>query len=951
MTDSYRVKPQRQLRNRTANAVKSQDPVKPATPPQEYQQLGGQLMDRRKYMPDPKVEQGLQALATWSGATKNEIGRIGEERERKAKAAAEKLIEQENYALQFSLKNASEVEQLTAKKAFDEARYIQLKNPYINSHYYRIESESAASLVSTKLAKWGEMMAPSLAEIEDDSSRSALIAQKADELVKKYVFLPQPWIQGKIDPVVASTKQSIKDLVTEAELDISQETINKTISKAFMSTLIEGAEFATIDPHTPEGSTFAETAIQQAYEKGWKEWKISGMPASTKAYNQWLFDNFGRLYVDNNENDYNDLSEGYGMTTILNGFGKIKTDSGGLLLNAMYPTGTGDEKISMRDRIREVLLAQQKISNQEQKQLQDTYNNVNKNWTRDTKAEINEALEEATTTGGGTDNEEIKSIRDAIKSKNAELINKGLLNMTLLEANEKIDKMLPYIEDQLPASQEAALRKRYEEEIKPDLSLSELPEDFLNEIRNTNLYLEFTKEFYKREKTKNSSTTNAAVDSIVKNGLALLTESFSKDEQITNIKHSPDKEKKVHGGAMVKPLIPEAVDLASSSYRTDARDLATKIYTDLTIRHQGDEKWPLEKIQEATLLEVNRQLFARPEYSDIDYYFDVGGLKQEGQAELTSFKDYQFGQRVAPKDVKVKGRHTANVTYTYESDNAEASFSFRSRAQPYFQNRPELAKKYAENVAIFDDRGFADINKLAVTGDINVLSADTHTAITNRLGALGIDPAEALELQIKYFNYGDVKHLDANYPEWRENLRKVSETLRTPTASTGTSDSDDNLYTINNEDLSLNGDRGVIYQLRKGNNVQTSVRIRTPFQGKVVFAGPRGGYGNQVVIEADKDYPAINVKKGDQLVTSHVAALAVKTGDTVTPGTYIALSGDESKIDSTENVSTTGKGIKPGQIHVMLYNSGGYENRANQYSQWKQRFFFDKAYNGLYSGN
>ena len=87
------------------------------------------------------------------------------------------------------------------------------------------------------------------------------------------------------------------------------------------------------------------------------------------------------------------------------------------------------------------------------------------------------------------------------------------------------------------------------------------------------------------------------------------------------------------------------------------------------------------------------------------------------------------------------------------------------------------------------------------------------------------------------------------------------------------------------------------------------------------------------------------------MVTSHVAALAVKTGDTVTPGTYIALSGDESKIDSTENVSTTGKGIKPGQIHVMLYNSGGYENRANQYSQWKQRFFFDKAYNGLYSGN
>ena len=85
-------------------------------------------------------------------------------------------------------------------------------------------------------------------------------------------------------------------------------------------------------------------------------------------------------------------------------------------------------------------------------------------------------------------------------------------------------------------------------------------------------------------------------------------------------------------------------------------------------------------------MEVNRQLFARPEYSDIDYYFDVGGLLQEGQTELTTFRDPQFGDRVAPIGVKVKGRGTANVTYTYESDNAEASFSFKSRAHPYLQH-------------------------------------------------------------------------------------------------------------------------------------------------------------------------------------------------------------------------------------------------------------------------
>ena len=67
MTNSYKVKPQRQVRDRVALPGRPKELARPTAPLEIPQQVGGQLIDRREYVADRSVAQGLEAIQTWSG--------------------------------------------------------------------------------------------------------------------------------------------------------------------------------------------------------------------------------------------------------------------------------------------------------------------------------------------------------------------------------------------------------------------------------------------------------------------------------------------------------------------------------------------------------------------------------------------------------------------------------------------------------------------------------------------------------------------------------------------------------------------------------------------------------------------------------------------------------------------------------------------------------------------
>ncbi|MGC8937534.1 MAG: M23 family metallopeptidase [Thermodesulfovibrio sp.] len=104
-------------------------------------------------------------------------------------------------------------------------------------------------------------------------------------------------------------------------------------------------------------------------------------------------------------------------------------------------------------------------------------------------------------------------------------------------------------------------------------------------------------------------------------------------------------------------------------------------------------------------------------------------------------------------------------------------------------------------------------------------------------------------------------------------------------------------------------------KLRHHNGIDIAVPEGTPVKpvlsGKVVYSGWRGGYGNCVIVDHGN---------GIQTVYAHNSKNLVKTGDTVTPQSVIALSGSTGRTTGPHlhfEVRKDGKAMNP----VALINN------------------------------
>ena len=929
MTNSYKVKPQRQVRDRVALPGRPKELARPAAPLEIPQQVGGQLIDRREYVEDRSVAQGLQAIQTWSGVAGKTIKNLGEERWKDAKRSAENLIKQETYALEQSLKNASEAEKLRAKKAFEEARYVQLKNPYINFNYYGTKANEAAALTSTKLTKWGTDNAGRLARIESPSEKAALIAAEADELKKQYSYLPKNWIEAKIDPALATATVGIKKAVAEAELDVAQETVDQTIRAAIVSPLLQASEYSTVGGTTERGVEYAEGAFLIAYMKGLDAWRTAGQPGDQREYNEWFFENIGSIYVDNNKNNWNDLSETLGATTLIDGLKGIK-ENGVELLDLRFDDGEGN-KMTMRDRIQEVVLEQQTLKNKAHTQALKEITNAQGLWKNEVRTKANSLIVDALEDGILDEDEKIE-IRDTLTKEAQDFASKGLLPYPLPGALAEIDKILP-LKGRPPSGKEKGDWAEELEGYKADLSLTELPTDFLNKISGTTYYPLAVAAMAKAVNSRtDTSKSNSPINEVVTRAQEALKIALASDEDIAGDPNLDQRE--------VKDLTSQAYDLAKGTYALEAEQLATTIMNKLREDHPDkDESWYIEQ----TASKVKGVLLQRPEYNDIDSYFDVGGKTDIHHGDIG------WGTRVAPAaPVSFKG-DGVETPYEITSNNDQGLDYFKMRNRDYFAVKG-TGLEYAQENFMFNSDQFKEINTLvARPQDFDKLSLPTKTAIFDAAEVLGVSPSALIKAQISKLNNGKLDAINKAYPDWEKNLG-VLDGLRSPTYSTGTDDSANNLFIYDDKNLTAEGDRGVIWETRKGNDVQSSNFIPIPVGGEVVFAGESGAYGIQVVIKADKDYPDFGVKAGDHIVTSHIALLDsdMKVGAKVRRSESMGMSGNR---EVSGEGSTTGKGFKPGQIHTSLYNSSGYTDKTSQYNQVKQRNFFRKAYTGLYSGD
>jgi len=923
MTNSYKVKPQRQVRDQVAMPETPKNLAKPAAPLEIPQQVGGQLLDKREYLPDPKVGQALEAMTTWSGATTKLNKQLGEERVQKAKQDAEKLIQQETYALQQSLKNASEVEALRAKKKFREARYAQLKNPYINFFYYGQKATDAGNIIGTKLAKWGQDNADVLARMESPSERAAFIQAESDTLKQPYSNLPQNWVEARIDPQIAVKQAEIKNLVAEKELDIAQETINHTVGEAITGKLILGGEFNTVTGPNSRGVAFAEGAFGLGYEAGFKKWVELGQPGGRRAYNAWFFKNLPSLFIDNNKNNYNDLAETLGSETLLKGLENVKTSDGIKLLDAKFEDEDGD-KITMRERIQNVLVEELNRKNKEHTAILKEMTNAQGLYKKEVLETIGIKYAEF---GENPTPDQVQGLRDELYKDARERSAKGHLPYSLEKAILEIDKILP-LQGRKPSAIEAGLWGKELESYKADKSLTELPSDFLTKIQGTTFFGKALTEFQKSRYT-GGTASKGMVDNVVKTSLEGLNRALGMDPEFSGIDES------VMPAAQKSELQNEAYNLAKLSFAREAREMAPAIYEHIEENNPGQSK---EWYEEETARIIKSRLLSRPEYNDIDSYFDIGG-KTDTQGGTPG-----FGQRVAPASpISATGSEKNFKLEWNQPDNGEG---FKQRNSEYFSILgKDDAKAYAENNWLFDSSQMLELNTLIRNPEnYNKLSATTRKAVANYAGALGITPAELIKLQLLKFNKsfkGGEEDIKNYWPEGWENNLKVANSLTPPTYSQGNKDNDEQLFVYNDASLNLFGNRGVIWESRKGNQVQTENAIPVPFNGDVVGVEEDPKYGTRVIIKADRDYPELGIHAGDHVVTSNLQSTALTVGSSVRRGESMGLAGSRAP------GSTKSLGLKPGEVHTSFYNSNGYTTQ-DQYAQVFQKNLFKKVYSGLY---
>jgi murein DD-endopeptidase MepM/ murein hydrolase activator NlpD len=443
-----------------------------------------------------------------------------------------------------------------------------------------------------------------------------------------------------------------------------------------------------------------------------------------------------------------------------------------------------------------------------------------------------------------------------------------------------------------------------------------MPADLAARLEGTPVYGKALVAFAKSQREAANPATQKTTDAIVRNLLGGLKGNFqSKDEQL---KAAAAQGKA--GDAKEKFLQPAVVQ---ASQRLKAEG-TIYIRRKLSEAAQRGENINDPAVQLRISQDAQNYFYQRPEYSDVDSYYDITNLQSIGKA----------------KGAPVLGSSKKDATGRWQISiqDADNRASFAAIARPYFVNNPAAARSYLSNEFVLNEKELGEINRALATGSMSSVSASTRRSLGNLVNtAFGnkISTAELVQKQMGKFFDGNVP------PSYRENALKLQVATRTPVAGTGVKPQDTLLYVSKwTHNHSKAGNQAVDFFIERGNQAQSANPLPSPISGIVRFAGKSGGFGNTVVIEALESGPGY--RRGDRLLFGHAARLNVQTGQRVNRGQLILVAGDKSRPNSVPGRSSTGIG-DAGHLHSQLFRPGqGFPSTNDQYGQETQNTFVRK---------
>ena len=907
MTSSFGITPQRQIRDLVAGPEKPQDLARPAEPAGLPQQVGGQLQYSASYQQDNRLAtavKGIENFLSKEGAFTTASETLFENYKLQKYNEAKALAASEANAYRDSVGIADETKALKKKGDSELARQTQLSNPWVNFFYYDTKATNAGKDISVQLGAWGKQNAEKLAEIEDPGQRSAAIAAKAQELMKPYADVPAAFQAAKIDPLVSSVSLDLKKVIQEKSYERRALTDQNTAAEKFLGPLRLGSSFVKGTFGSEQGTVFAADAIQNGYNDS-RAYYVDIRGYSEKEFNALLFKEIPNLFIDKNGDGYNDIGETYSYLNFAKTLGDIKTADGQSLLSLRNAKGQ-----TMREALEEgavkAVKAQETFEGSVERGIQRVQREFKRNQAN--------ASTQFYSQNPNPNDDQIVSQREAAKAEARQLAARGLLpdGLSVADAFDQIDKLYPFQSKDISPEQQARLQIEVDDLIAQ--GITQMPADLAARLEGTPAYGKALVAFAKSQREAANPATQKTTDAIVRNLLGGLKGNFqSKDEQL---KAAAAQGKA--GDAKEKFLQP-AVTQASQRLKAEG---TIYIRRKLSEAAQRGENINDPAVQLRISQDAQSYFYQRPEYSDVDSYYDITNLQSIGKA----------------KGAPVLGSSKKDATGRWQISiqDADNRASFAAIARPYFVNNPAAAREYLSNQFVLNEKELGEINKVLATGSMAGLSQSTRRSLGNLETAFGnrVSIAEIARKQT-------IKFLDGNEPPiYRVNAEKLRAAIKTPVAGTGVKPQDSLLY-VYSGNHAHSGNRAVDFQIERGNRAQTANPLPSPISGIVRFSGQVQGFGNTVVIEALESGPGY--RRGDRLLLGHAARLNVQTGQRVNRGQSILVAGDSSPINSAPGRSSTGTGT-PGHLHSQLFRPGqGFPNQKDQYGQENQNSFVRKS--------
>lgn len=908
MTSSFGISPQRQIRDLVAQPEKPAALPAPAAPRPLPERLGGQLMYAASFQKNTAAAEaikGIEDFLSKEGVFETASKQLFELDKANKQKQAQQILASEATAYRDSLANADETEQLKKKGDFELARQNQLSNPWVNYFYYDAKATNAGKDIAINVAAWGNRAIDRLAELPADE-RAAAMARKVKELSAPYADIPEAFVAAKIDPVVSSTLFKIKQDAINESYKRAVVTDRQTMLGKFYDGLKVGSGIVKASLGSKPGMQIASEVAQQSYNDA-RAYYINVRGYSEKEFHDELSKEFGRLFIDQNGDKYNDIGEAYGFQNVVKSFENITTKDGQNLLTLRNEKG---------QTFRELL----EIGAQQAVKRSETFAAAEDRADSRARRGVVEGLK------GEAQNfyqqfpdptdEQISIQREKLKAAGR---NMALpVGMSPADYDKAVDDAFPFRTRELTSEQEALLKEEVLDRIAR--GEKELDGDLRRRLEGTKVLGFAVTQFGQARRNAANTGYKDATSSILKGLTDGLKGSFEQDQAVKGMA----KEK----GEVVtqkKRYLNQAILEAKQRLSAEG---AIYIRSELNKAQARGENINDPAVRLGILERAKTFFYSRPEYNDVDAYYNIS---DPGKIGVKATAGPPIGSSRKDSD----GRWIINV------NDADNRASWAAVAQSTFANNPKAARRALNQEFFFNPTELTKINAALSTGDPSQLDAATRRSIVNVQRGFGnkITIGEILQAQAN-------KYFDGNVPgEFRENALKLQGALRVAQGGGGTRPVDSSIVITNWHHSHSPRNRAVDFTLENQSG-QTANPIPAPFTGRIVFSGyEKGGFGNSVIIQAATDGPGY--RRGDYVRLAHLASVYYTPGQNITRGMPIGKSGDyRLGMDSQPGYSSTGSG-DPGHVHIQLYRPGGYTQQY-QYGQEVQNDFVRRTYLPLF---